>query len=275
MKKLLKTPLLAFLLFNASTNENRNINQSPTQSKLEILSQSVQRDESSNQKNLSSLVSYMKSKGFGIDSLISDKRFQVYEEIQGRFTQSAERKSRSLEEYKKIFNFEDKKKKIPIFMEKNSRHLKKAEETYGVPKEIISAIIGIESNFGAGTGRYNPFNAYASMYIKGYRKDFAKTQLEELLIFCKRNGINVFDLKSSYAGAMSYAQFIPSSLNRWFVGSDLYSMEKNILSVANYISHFKKRTKSMEESVYRYNPSKLYVGIVMALAKEAKDDSNR
>ena len=89
----------------------------------------------------------------------------------------------------------------------------------------------------------------------------------------KKFHFDVLSLKSSYAGAMSYAQFLPSSLNRWFIGSDLYNIDNNILSVANYLSHFKKRTRSLEESVYRYNPSKFYVRFVIDLAKEAKNDS--
>ena len=166
-------------------------------------------------------------------------------------------------------------------MKRNMPQLEAAEETYGVPKEIISAIFGIESNFGfpdtlateisqKSTGKFNPFNAYVSMHVRGIRPDLAIPQLIELLRFCRKNSINVFDLRSSYAGAISYAQFLPSSLNKWFIGNDLYSMDDNITSVANYLSHFRKIGGSLERAVYRYNPKGFYVRFVMDLAKEAE-----
>ncbi len=111
------------------------------------------------------------------------------------------------------------------------------------------------------------------MYANNYKKEFAKTQLEELLIFCEKYNIDVFSLKSSYAGAISYFQFLPSSLNIWFIGnglSDLYNIGNNILSVANYLSHFKEETGSLEEAIYSYNRSRLYVRTVLDLAKDAE-----
>ena len=130
---------------------------------------------------------------------------------------SSEKRAKDLDEYKRIHEYEKKKIAILEFMEKNLSQLRRAEETYGIPKETIAAIFGIESNFARGSGRFNPFNAYVSMHVKGIRSDLAIPQLIELLKFCRKNSINVFDLKSSYAGAMSYAQFIPSSLNNWLI----------------------------------------------------------
>jgi len=155
-------------------------------------------------------------------------------------------------------------------METYSEQLQKAEEEYDIPRYVIAAIIGIESDFGRNIGSFNPFNAYVSMYAENYRADFAKAQLEELLKFVERNEIDVFELKSSYAGAMSFAQFIPYSLNKWFVGADIFDMNNNIMSVGNYLAYFKERTGSLERAVFRYNPSQLYTDAVLALASEAE-----
>ncbi|MEX0994379.1 MAG: lytic murein transglycosylase [Balneolaceae bacterium] len=219
---------------------------------------------------LSALIEYFENKGFDLAELFSRPEFEVYEGIGDRFRQSVERKSRSLEDYKKILQFEDKKSRMDEFIASHHHHLKKAEEKYGISKYVISAIIAVESDYGTKTGRYNPFNSYVSMYIEDYRSDFARAQLEELLIFTQKNNLDVFELKSSYAGAVSAAQFIPYSLNRWFVGDDIFDMSYNILSVANYLSYFKNITGTIEKAVHRYNPSTLYTQTVMDLANEAE-----
>ncbi|WP_440998987.1 lytic murein transglycosylase [Fodinibius sp. SL11] len=226
--------------------------------------------EDPDKENLSSLISFLKQKGFDIQSLLDDPRFEMYEDIVNRFKKSAERKSHTLDSYKKVLNFEDKAHKLDDFMEQYSEQLDQAEQKYGISSSVIAAIIGIESDYGKNVGSYNPFNAYVSMYVNGYRQDFAKAQISELLTFVKRNNIDVFELKSSYAGAMAFGQFIPYSLNKWFVGDDIFDMTNNIMSVANYLAHFKERTGDIKTAVLRYNPSSLYTQAVLDLAEQAK-----
>lgn len=217
---------------------------------------------------LAALLESCQKEGFAIDELLRDERFTIYEGIGDRFRKSAERKSINLQEYKQILGFEEKKHRGADFMRRHADKLQDAQEKFGIPKYVIAAIIGIESDFGENIGSYNPFNAYVSMYAVDYRADFAKAQLLELLDFTQRNDIDVFELKSSYAGAMSFAQFIPYSLNKWFVGDDIFDMNNNIMSVANYLAHFQKRTNDLRTSVLRYNPSGLYADAVLDLAKE-------
>jgi membrane-bound lytic murein transglycosylase B len=221
-------------------------------------------------ENLESLIEYFDSKGVDLRPYLEDSRFELYEGITQRFTRSAERKTPTLDQYKRILGFEAKKGNIKNFIDTNYDKLVEAENEYDIPKYVIAAIIGVESDFGRNIGSYNPLNAYVSMYAEDYRAEFARAQLEELLEFTTRNNIDVFELKSSYAGAMTYAQFIPYSLNRWWVGSELFNMDNNILSVANYLAHFKEITGSVERAVYRYNPSQLYTDAVLSLAAEAE-----
>lgn len=223
-------------------------------------------------QSLKNLIDIFQEEEYQTAHLFQDERFEIYEDIDQRFKRSAERKSINLEEYKQILDFEEKKRRAVNFMQEHSDQLQKAEQQYGIPKYVITAIIGIESDFGQNIGSYNPFNAYVSMYAVGYRADFAKAQLIELLDFTKRHDIDVFDLKSSYAGAMSSAQFIPYSLNKWFVGDDIFDMDNNIMSVANYLAHFQKRTNDLRTSVLRYNPSGLYADAVLALANEIEQN---
>lgn len=221
---------------------------------------------------LTSLIEYFDSKDLDLATLLDDPSFEIYDGIGDRFRRSAERKIGTLEDYLRVLGYDDKKQRIGDFMNNYSKALQEAENTYDIPKYVIAAIIGIESDFGQNIGSYNPLNVYVSMYNEDYRADFAKAQLEELLLFTNRNNINVFELKSSYAGAMSYGQFIPYSINHWFVGDDIFDMENNIHSIGNYLAHFYEVTGSLEGAVYRYNPSSLYRDAVLTLAGAAEEE---
>lgn len=229
---------------------------------------SVNPDPAEMKKNIEELTQYFEGKGYAFNQLLEDPRFELVEDITGKFTRAAEIRIEDFDDYKKVINFERKKSLIAEFMRTYATELIEAEKEYGIPKNVIAGIIGIESEFGQYSGSYNPFNAYVSMYAEGHRAKFAKAQLEELLIFVNAHELDVFELKSSYAGAMSYAQFIPYSLNRWFVGDDLYNMSNNIQSVANYLAHFKDITGTVEKAIYRYNPSTMYTKVVLALSEE-------
>ncbi len=220
--------------------------------------------------SLNQLADYFKAGESSIEPLLNDPRFEIYEQIADRFRKSAEVKSLDIHEYKRILKFNEKIERSVHFTRTYTEQLKKAEKEYGISRYIISAIIGVESNYGENLGTYNPFNVYVSMYVVDYRKSFARAQLKELLEFTDRYKMDVFELKSSYAGAMSFAQFIPYSMNKWFVGKDITDLNNNIMSVANYLAHFKKRTGSNEKAVLRYNPSSLYVQAIMSLAEETK-----
>lgn len=227
-------------------------------------------DNEKYKERLDELKEYFHSNGMNIDQMLEDSRFEIYEGIGDRFKNSAERKTLNLEDYKVILGFEAKKTQMVKFMDEHNEQLGKAEVEYGIPKYVIAAIIGIESDYGRNIGSYNPFNSYVSMYAVDYRSEFARAQLKELIEFVTRKEIDVFELKSSYAGAMSSAQFIPYSINKWWVGDDIFDMNNNIMSVGNYLAYFKERTGSVDRAVYRYNPSELYTSAVMALANEAE-----
>lgn len=235
-----------------------------------LIDESYTAEKNDYDERLSALVKYLQEQGIDIQSLLKDSRFEIYENIDERFRRSAEKKSHTLDSYKQILDFDTKSKNITSFIETHSDQLAKAEETYGISRYVIAAILGIESDFGQVRGSYNPFNAYVSMYAVNYRSDFAKAQLYELMKFVQRHNIDVFELKSSYAGAMTFAQFIPYSMNKWFVGNDIFDMNNNIMSVGNYLAHFKERTGDIETAVFRYNPSDMYTRAVLDLAQAAK-----
>lgn len=223
-----------------------------------------------NDERLKMLVKHFEQKGIDIQPMLNDSRFEYMDGITDRFKNSAEKKIETLDHYKRVVGFEAKKNAIAGFYSKYHQELKNAEAEYGIPKEVIIGILGIESDFGKNAGKYNPFNVYVSMYVEDYRTKWTLAQLEELFEFAETRKVDIMDMKSSYAGAMGFAQFIPTSLNRFWVGTELYQMSNNINSVANYLAHFKDVTGSVEKAVYRYNPSSLYQGAVLALAEEAR-----
>lgn len=238
---------------------------------------------------IDTLATEMDSRGYKIDSLLSSSKFKVHENIAKIFINSAKRQKqikkqnsqlsehskklrfdRQYKWYKSRLGFEDKADSIGVFMERHSQTLRRVEQAYMIPKELVSAVIGIESDFGKNNGKYNPFNALVSVYISGERRDFALSQLEELITYCQDNKRDVFDLKSSYAGAIGGAQFMPYSLNRWAIGKDENNIDNNLLSIANYLNYFKGKTSDTEELILRYNPSKLYARAVIELSEITK-----
>ncbi|WP_432481792.1 lytic murein transglycosylase [Moraxella sp. ZY200743] len=86
-----------------------------------------------------------------------------------------------------------------------------AESNYGVPKEIVAAIWGMESSFGAGMGNMDLVNALSTLAYDGRRREFAESQLIAMLVMVNRGDANIPQLKGSWAGGMGHTQFIPST----------------------------------------------------------------
>ena len=99
--------------------------------------------------------------------------------------------------------------------------LAKAEKVYGVPPEIIVAVIGVETRYGRQTGSYPVLDALATLAF-GYprRAAFFRNQLEHFLLLSLEENIEPEGAKGSYAGAMGKPQFIPSSYRSYAIDFD-------------------------------------------------------
>lgn len=136
------------------------------------------------------------------------------------------------------------------FMRENLSLFKKVEARYGVEKEVIGSILGIESKFGQkGLQTYRVFDVLNTIF-SGYprRERFYRGQLIELLLLSREEGIDPLEVMGSYAGAFGMPQFIPSSFRAYAVDfdqdgkRDLWNSKGDIFaSVANYLSKFKWR----------------------------------
>lgn len=87
----------------------------------------------------------------------------------------------------------------------------RVQERYGVPKEIVVAIWGLESNYGQNFGSFEIIDALSTLAYEGRRRDFARGELFSALKILEAGDISRDRMLGSWAGAMGHTQFIPSS----------------------------------------------------------------
>lgn len=130
------------------------------------------------------------------------------------------------------------------FWQEHSETLARAEQTFGVPAEIIVAIIGVETFYGGYLGNYPVLDA---LYTLGFhyppRAKFFRSELEQYFLLTREEKLPATELKGSYAGAMGFGQFISSSYRHYAVDFDndnvrdlLNNPVDAIGSVANYFA---------------------------------------
>ena len=119
--------------------------------------------------------------------------------------------------------------------------LHKAAQEFGVPINIIIAILGVESDYGELSGKYQVFSTLATLAFEYPRRaEFFRKELEHFLIMTREQNIDPLSPKGSYAGAMGNAQFMPSSFRSYAINysnsgtTNLNNMTDAIGSVANY-----------------------------------------
>ena len=87
----------------------------------------------------------------------------------------------------------------------------KLEEKYGVPRGILVAIWGVETNYGGNKGSFDVLQALATLGYTGKRADFGRQQLLAALEILQSGNVALKDFKGSWAGAMGHTQFIPTT----------------------------------------------------------------
>ena len=146
-------------------------------------------------------------------------------------------------QYRDIFIRQQRIDQGRAFMRNHSELLTRAEARYGVPREVIVAILGVETYYGNRTGGNKVVRSLATLAF-GYprRSDFFRSELEAFLHICRDQGIDPLSPMGSYAGAMGYPQFMPSSYLSYAVdfnddGSiDIWSDAVDAIgSIGNYL----------------------------------------
>ncbi len=147
-------------------------------------------------------------------------------------------------EYRKLFVTDESVNHGTRFWRRNARALAKAEKKFGVPAEIIVAIIGVETRYGRLMGGYRIIDALTTLML-GYprRSDYFKAELIQLLLLARELKKDPLTLKGSYAGAIGLPQFMPSSYRQYAIdfngdkSRDIIANRADAIgSVANFLN---------------------------------------
>jgi membrane-bound lytic murein transglycosylase B len=229
--------------------------------------------------------------GEWFDKQIQNETFQIHSNINQYFQKSAEKQTDHDKKYDIAWYFgrvgvDTKIEKGKPFIEKHIEMFSRAEAKHGIHKELIAAIIGIETNFADSNqrGKFYAFNSLVSQYIFTNRTKFAIREIVALYKFSRMTGHPPQYFTSSYAGAIGWGQFIPSSLLAFFIDSngldndiDPFSLEDTIFSVENYLYKNKLEGEnicdydSKYKAVFAYNHSDAYVKAVLYIYDALRD----
>lgn len=130
-------------------------------------------------------------------------------------------------------------------LEAHASVLAQAESRYGVPKEIILGIWGMETNYGSFKGDKDVIRSLATLASIRYRGDFFRDELLTALELIEKGHVERRELRGSWAGAMGHTQFMPSSYMKYAVDqtgdghADIWTSTSDaIASTANYLKGY-------------------------------------
>ncbi|HHH36888.1 MAG TPA: lytic murein transglycosylase B [Gammaproteobacteria bacterium] len=123
--------------------------------------------------------------------------------------------------YRPIFLTERRIREGAAFLKRHARALERARARYGVPPEIVTAILGVETFYGRHRGRHPVLEALATLaFDYPARGRFFRGELEQFLLLAREEDMNPRTALGSYAGAMGQPQFIASSFRSYAVDFD-------------------------------------------------------
>lgn len=165
--------------------------------------------------------------------------------------------------YRPIFITENRINSGVEFYHKYQTALLRAEAEYGVSASVIAAIIGVETSYGANRGNWAVIDALSTLSFEYPRRaSFFSNELQKFLTIAYQMNRDPYSFKGSYAGAMGYPQFMPSSYMAYaidFDGDGIKDLWDNpvdaIGSVANYLAkHGWKAGGNLASEVRVTNP---------------------
>jgi membrane-bound lytic murein transglycosylase B len=185
-----------------------------------------------------------------IESVLA--KAQIRDSIVAAMSRPAEAKP--WRDYRPIFVTQKRIDGGRTFLAEHREQLARVEAQTGVPAEIIVSILGVETSFGGNTGSYPVIDALYTLAFayprtgdpakaerENRREAFFRDELGQLFAMGKETGLDVATLTGSYAGAMGWGQFMPSSYRQYAVDGDgdgkkdlFTDLDDVFASVANY-----------------------------------------
>jgi membrane-bound lytic murein transglycosylase B len=149
-------------------------------------------------------------------------------------------------DYRPIFLTADRINAGRSFYAEHRGELERISAETGVPAQYIVAIIGVETSYGRNTGSYRVLDAlYTLGFFYPKREEFFRSELAQLFALSKEEQLDLATLKGSYAGAMGWGQFMPSSYRKYGKDGDgdgkrdlIVSPRDAFASIANYFVGF-------------------------------------
>src|SRR6056300_2117426 len=111
------------------------------------------------------------------------------------------------------------------FYKENSKLIKTIESQYNIEKELLLALMGIETNFGTYVGKMDILSSLATLSFDKRRSEFFSNELIILLKLIEKNQIDYQTLYGSWAGAFGFFQFMPSTIDNYAID---YNNDKKI-----------------------------------------------
>lgn len=195
--------------------------------------------------------------------------------------------------------------RLAVFKERYAETLRKAEKQYGVPQDVILAVLVVETKLGNFLGSGTALNVLSSMavaqgyadlapYLETYaptpsqkewllerqaqKAEWALGQLRALLEYGWANGLDLAAMPGSIYGAIGMCQFMPSNVERLGVDGDqdgvvdVYAPADAVHSVAKFLHKAGWKAKLSRKRkisvIKRYNPDYFYAITVLAVADE-------
>lgn len=160
---------------------------------------------------------------------------------------SGKRPSTPWYKYQRNFLTEQRIEQGAMFWREHATALQRAEQEYGVPAEIILGIMGVETSYGRNMGSFRIIDALMTLAFHYPRRaEYFRNELKEFFILAREQNFNPLEPQGSYAGAMGFGQFMPSSYREYVVDfnhdghRDIWNAEDAIGSVANYLKNYNK-----------------------------------
>ena len=175
-------------------------------------------------------------------------------------------KKKNWTQYRKIFITDKRIQQGLEFWSENAQILAAAERAYGVPPEIIVAIIGVETFYGRYKGKHPVLDSLVTLgFDYPPRQKFFRSELEHFLLLTREEDLDPLKIKGSYAGAMGKSQFISSSYRNYAVDfdedgvRDLWDSNEDVIgSVANYFKRHGWRQDAVVTLPATINSNNLY-----------------